>query len=44
MIEGITSSKSDHKEEGLPILVSNVVVTTLEESDPLRMKKIMEKS
>ena len=44
MIEGITSSKSDDKEEGLPIHVSNVVVTTLEESDPLRMKKIMEKS
>ncbi len=44
MIEGITSSKSDDKEEGLPIHVSNVVVTSLEESDPLRMKKLMERS
>ena len=44
IIEGITSSKSDDKEQGLPIHVSNVVVTTLEESDPLRMKKIMERS
>ncbi len=43
-IEGITSSKSDDKEEGLPIHVSNVVVTSLEESDPLRMKKLMERS
>ena len=43
-VEGITSSKSDDKEEGLPIHVSNVVVTNLEESDPLRMKKIMERS
>jgi len=43
-VEGITSSKSDDKEEGLPIHVSNVVVTNLEESDPLRMKKLMERS
>ena len=43
-VEGVTGSKSDDKEQGMGIHVSNVVVTTLEESDPIRMKKIMEGS
>lgn len=44
IVEGVTGSKSDDKEQGIPIHVSNVVVTSLEESDPLRMKKITERS
>ena len=40
-VEGVTGSKSDDKEQGLGIHVSNVVVVSLEESDPIRMKKIM---
>lgn len=44
IVEGVTGSKSDDKEQGIPIHVSNVVVTSLEESDPLRMKKIIERS
>ena len=40
----MTGSKSDDKEQGMGIHVSNVVVTTLEESDPIRMKKLMEGS
>ena len=43
-IEGVTGSKSDDKEQGIPIHVSNVVVTSLDESDPLRMKKITERT
>tara|TARA_B100001113_G_C21103934_1_gene619983 strand:- start:883 stop:1287 length:405 start_codon:yes stop_codon:yes gene_type:complete len=43
-VEGVTGSKSDDKEQGIPIHVSNVVVTSLDESDPLRMKKITERS
>ena len=43
-IEGVTGSKSDDKEQGIGIHVSNVVVTSLEESDPIRMKKITERS
>lgn len=43
-IEGVTGSKSDDKEQGIPIHISNVVVTSLDESDPLRMKKIIERS
>jgi len=41
-IEGVKGSKSDDKEQGIGIHVSNVVVTTLEESDPIRMGKIMQ--
>jgi large subunit ribosomal protein L24 len=44
IVEGVKGSKSDDKEQGIPIHVSNVVVTSLEESDPLRMKKITERS
>ena len=44
LVEGVTGSKSDDKEQGIPIHVSNVVVTSLDESDPLRMKKITERS
>ena len=43
-VEGVTGAKSVDKELGIPIHVSNVVVTSLEESDPRRMKKITERS
>ena len=43
-IEGATSSKADNKEEGVPIHSSNVVVTKLDETDPMRMKRITDRS
>ena len=43
-VDGITSSTSDGKEEGIPIRPSNLVVTTLFEGDPLRIKRLMERS
>ena len=44
LIEGITNSKADNKEEGVPIHVSNVVVTRLDETDPLRMNNLLNRS
>lgn len=41
LVEGVTNSKADNKEEGMPIHVSNVVVTRLDESDPLRMRNLL---
>ena len=43
-VEGITHSKADNKEEGVPIHSSNVVVTKLDETDPMRMKRITDRS
>ena len=43
-VEGATSSKADNKEEGVPIHSSNVVVTKLDETDPMRMKRITDRS
>ncbi|MDP6010344.1 MAG: 50S ribosomal protein L24 [Candidatus Poseidoniaceae archaeon] len=43
-IEGATRSKADNKEEGVPIHSSNVVVTKLIETDPMRMKRITDRS
>ena len=40
-IEGVTQSKADNKEVAYPIHVSNVVVTKLDESDPVRIKKLL---
>lgn len=44
LIEGITNTKSDNKEEGIPVHISNVVVTKLDESDPLRMRYLLNRS
>ena len=41
VIEGVTHSKADNKEVAYPIHVSNVVVTKLDESDPVRIKKLL---
>ena len=43
-VDGITSSTADGKEEGIPIRPSNLVVTSLFEGDPLRIKRLMERS
>ena len=37
-------SEADNKEEGVPIHSSNVVVTKLDETDPMRMKRITDRS
>ena len=39
-IEGVKASKADNKEEAVPVHVSNVVVTQLDESDRLRIAKL----
>ena len=43
-VEGVTTSTADGKEEALPIHPSNLIVTKLYDADPLRIKRIMEKS
>ena len=43
-VDGITSSTADGKEEGIPIRPSNLIVTALFEGDPLRIKRLMERS
>ena len=42
-VEGVGHAKADGKEEGVPIHPSNVVVTKLDEGDPLRLKKLQER-
>ncbi len=39
-IEGVTIAKSDEKQVSRPIHPSNVVITKLDTSDPLRKKKL----
>lgn len=39
-IEGATNTKSDNREEAIPINASNVVVTKIDETDKLRMQKL----
>ena len=39
-IEGLTHSKADGKEEGIPVHSSNVVVVKIDDSDPIRLKKL----
>ena len=43
-VEGVTITTSDGKEEALPIHPSNLVVTKLYDGDPLRIKRITERS
>jgi large subunit ribosomal protein L24 len=42
LIEGAKQSKSDNREEAVPVHASNVVVTKLDETDKLRMQKLTE--
>ncbi len=44
MIEGVTHSKADGKDEGIPIHASNVVVVKIDESDPIRLKKLQSRN
>ena len=44
IVEGVTTSTADGKEEALPIHPSNLVVTKLYDGDPLRIKRIMERA
>jgi large subunit ribosomal protein L24 len=44
LVEGVTTSTADGKEEALPIHPSNLIVTKLYEGDPLRIKRIMERA
>ena len=42
-VEGVGHSTADGKEEGVPIHPSNVVVTKVDEGDPIRLKKLQER-
>lgn len=44
LVEGVTTATADGKEEALPIHPSNLIVTKLYDGDPLRIKRIMERS
>ena len=44
LVEGVTTSTADGKEEALPIHPSNLIVTKLYDGDPLRIKRIMERA
>ncbi len=43
-VEGLTHSKADGKEEGIPIHSSNVVVVKIDDSDPIRLKKLQSRN
>jgi large subunit ribosomal protein L24 len=40
LIEGAKQSKSDNREEAVPVHASNVVIVKLDETDKLRMQKL----
>jgi large subunit ribosomal protein L24 len=42
-LEGATATKSDNREEAVPVHSSNVVVTKLDETDKLRMQHLTAK-
>ena len=42
LVEGAKQSKSDNKEEAVPVHASNVVVVKLDETDRIRMQKLTE--
>ena len=43
-VEGITHSKADGKEEGIPIHPSNLVVVKVNDSDPIRLKSLQSRN
>ncbi len=43
-VDGLSQSTADGKEEAVPVDPSNVVVTKLYEGDPVRIKKIVDRS
>ncbi len=40
LVEGISATKGDGKEEAMPLHASNVVVTKLDEGDPARLARL----
>ena len=43
-VDGLTQSTADGKDEAIPVSPSNVIVTKLFEGDPLRIKRIADRS
>ena len=43
-VEGLIHSKADGKDEGIPIHPSNVVVVKVDDSDPIRLKKLQSRN
>ena len=43
-VEGLTHSKADGKEEGIPVHASNVVVVKVDDNDPIRLKKLQSRN
>ena len=43
-VDGISISTADGKEEPMPIHASNIVVVTLDDTDPLRIGRILERA
>ena len=43
-VDGVSITTADGKEEPLPIHASNIVVVSLDDTDPLRISKILEKA
>ena len=43
-VEGLTHSKADGKDEGIPVHPSNVVVVKVDDSDPIRLKKLQSRN
>ncbi|HJM29664.1 MAG: 60S ribosomal protein L26 [Candidatus Thalassarchaeaceae archaeon] len=43
-VDGVTKTTADGKEEAVPLHPSNLIVTKLNDADPLRRKRIVERS
>ena len=43
-VDGVTKTTADGKEEAVPLHPSNLIVTKLNDADPLRRKSIVERS
>ena len=43
-VDGLTQSTADGKEEAVPVNPSNVIVTKLYEGDPIRIKRIVDRT
>lgn len=43
-VDGISITTADGKEEPLPIHASNIVVVSIDDTDPLRISRILEKA
>tara|TARA_Y100000588_G_scaffold98795_3_gene107386 strand:- start:2464 stop:2901 length:438 start_codon:yes stop_codon:yes gene_type:complete len=43
-VDGLTQTTADGKEEAVPLSPSNVIVTKLYEGDPVRIKRIVERT